>query len=153
MRAVAKKVQDSGDNNYGRFLKCNQIYYGELESGECITLEEFIEGKFTKYMNNTGKLCVGPMNEVGQKAENLAHFSYEKSDQKLMITDIQGSGYTLFDPEIASADVLDGDANILFCAGNLTSFAINEFKANHVCNEYCRMARLSKLCSVPNESK
>ena len=44
-------------------------------------------------MNSTGKICVEAMNEIDQKAENCAHSLFEKSDKRLIITDIQGSGY------------------------------------------------------------
>ena len=39
-------------------------------------------------------------NVVGQKAECLSHFSFEKSNSKLMLLDLQGSGHTLLDPEL-----------------------------------------------------
>ena len=75
---------------------------GKMEGGEFVTIEEFIEGGFTKYINNNGELSVND-SEILKKAESLAHFSYERSEKELMILDMQGSaGYHLFDPEIAS---------------------------------------------------
>ena len=35
-------------------------------------------------------------------AETLSHFSYVKSQQNLLLVDIQGSGWRLYDPEIAT---------------------------------------------------
>ena len=40
------------------------------------------------------------------KCESLAHFSYEHSNKELMVVDMQGSGHSLFDPEIASKSCL-----------------------------------------------
>ena len=120
------------------------MYYGKTKDGECVTIEEFIDGKFTKYLNNTGLLCVDKANPFSQKAECLAHFSHEKSQGKLLLVDIQGSGYDLFDPEIASAELYD-DNEMLFCAGNLSDIAIINFNAAHQCNLYCEILGLQKL--------
>ena len=64
-------------------------------------------GQFKKYINNTGQTCVDPTHIMAQKAECLAHFTYEGSKNKLMLVEIQGTGYDLFDPAIASTDLLD----------------------------------------------
>ena len=77
-----------------------------LQDGEYVTIEEFIDGDFTKYLNNTGLVCGNRSTDECKKAECLTHYSYEKSSEKLMLLDIQGSMYTLFDPEIASATLL-----------------------------------------------
>ena len=77
-----------------------------MQDGEYVTIEEFIDGDFTKYLNNTGLVCGNRSTDECKKAECLTHYSYEKSSEKLMLLDIQGSMYTLFDPEIASATLL-----------------------------------------------
>jgi hypothetical protein len=79
-----------------------------------------------KYINNTGELCTEPNDEYSQKAECLAHFSFVKSDKKLILLDIQRSGGNLYDPEVASLELQD-DGEILFCAGNLSKMAIDTF--------------------------
>ena len=53
-----------------------------------------------------------------------------------MLLDIQGSGYDLFDPEIASEDLFD-NSEILYCAGNLFKMATGNFVAKHKCNVFC----------------
>ena len=111
---------------------------------EYITVEEFINGEFVKYLNNTGELCTEANDEHGQKAECLAHFSFVKPEKKLMLVDIQGSGANLYDPEVASLELQD-DGEILFCAGNLSKMAIDTFIAFHVCNQYCKLLELQKL--------
>ena len=66
------------------------------------------------------------------------HYSYENSNHELMLLDIQGCGYRLFDPEIPSAKLVDDEDNeILFTAGNLSKEAISTFIKEHVCNYYC----------------
>ena len=47
-----------------------------------------------------------------------------------MLLDIQGSMYSLYDPEIATAllnDDLDNTGEVYFCAGNLSHLGINKF--------------------------
>ncbi len=44
-----------------------------------------------------------------------------------MVVDIQGSGYTLYNPEIASKEAHDEKGNHLFCSGNLSHQAIDGF--------------------------
>ena len=67
-----------------------------IESGdEWVTGEEYIDGEFTKYLNNTGKPCDRD-SDIWKKCESLAHFSYERSSGNLMVVDMQGSGHTLF---------------------------------------------------------
>ena len=63
-----------------------------------------------------------------------------KSDLQLIALDIQGVGFEVFDPEIASAKNIDeNNAFHLFCAGNIGSNAINKFLDEHICGQYCRM--------------
>jgi hypothetical protein len=73
--------------------------------GETVTVEEFVSGEFVKYINNNGIPCIGENNIIGQKAQCLSHFSYQRSGAKLMVVDIQGSGNQLCDPEIAKSSL------------------------------------------------
>ena len=111
----------------------------KLENGEFVVIEEYIDGKFTKYINNTGLVCGANASDVSKKAECLVHYSYEKSSKQLMLLDTQDSEYTLFDPEIASA-TLQVDKEYLFGVGDLTSHAIETFVENHVCSKFCTIS-------------
>ena len=107
-----------------------------------------MEGEFEQYMNNTGVRCVPPEHVVGQKAECLSHFSFEKSNNKLLLVDLQGSGHTLLDPEIASVQFTDDKADeseYLFSAGNLSSVAIKNFLQSHECNKFCKLLGLKQF--------
>ena len=101
---------------YGKTLTYKKIYMGRIhgQSGdEWVTVEEYIDGEFTKYLNNTGIPC-GVNSEIRQKCESLAHFSYERSHENIMVVDVQGSDHNLFDPEIASKELLDGEEVIFY---------------------------------------
>lgn len=138
---LSRKI--SNRKEYGKTFAYNEIFFGVIDSEgkkQYVTIEEFIVGTFVKYLNNTA-LCKENGNEIQLKAESLSHFSFETSKKKLLLTDIQGCGYTLCDPEIASAETIK-DNEILFGVGNLSMDAINNFKATHVCNRYCDLAGL-----------
>lgn len=126
---------------YGETFVYTKVYYSSF-NGDFVTLEKFLEGEFTKYINNTGELCSESVCEISLKAQAFVHFTYERSDHKLMVTDIQGVGYSLCDPEIASADLCDEDESILFCSGNLSMTAISNFLVAHVCNKFCKLLKL-----------
>ena len=50
----------------------------------------------------------------------------------------------LYDPEIASSELVE-DGEVLFCAGNLSKTAIDNFVFHHVCNKFCKLVQLSEL--------
>ena len=69
---------------------------------------------------------------------------FHMKNHELMLLDIQGCGYRLFDPEIASTTLMDGN-EILFTTGNLSKEAIDTFIKGHVCNVYCNQLKLQRL--------
>ena len=73
-----------------------------------------MKGTFQKHVNNNGYVC-GDGGELSSKAETFCHYTYVKSGEQLMALDIQGVGYSLSDPEIATSELLDNtDNSILF---------------------------------------
>lgn len=91
---------------------------GKTNSGEFVSIEEYIDGDFIKQIENNGDVC--EKGTVCDKAEAFVHFTHEKSEGKLIVLDIQGAGYTLYEPEIASLDLLSDDGTCQFCTGNLS---------------------------------
>lgn len=131
------------EKEFGEMFRYNGIFLGKMDN-DFVTVEEFIPGSFVKYLNNTAERCVEAEDDNGSKAECLSHFSFEKSDKNLMVVDIQGSGCNLYDPEIASTQLLD-NGKVMFCAGNLSNTAIEKFTMDHQCNKYCKLVGLHKL--------
>lgn len=136
---------------FGNWFRYNKVALGKCDNDsntteEWTTIEEYVEGSFSKYINNDGTICFID-NDITKKAECLAHYTYEKSNFKIMLLDIQGSDYVLYDPEIASAE-LKADNEYLFCAGNLSHVAITTFTKYHKCNKYCKAIQLTKLSFV-----
>ena len=67
-----------------------------------LTAEEYTDGKCVKYVNNDGTTCNGNNNDQQMKAESLVHYSFIKSNKKMLVVDIQGENFNLTDPEIAT---------------------------------------------------
>ena len=127
---------------YGATFTYSKVYYSSF-NGEFVTLEDFIEGTFEKYINNTGEICGDGTSEISLKAEAFDHFTYVNSNQQLIVSDIQGVNYWLCDPEIASAKLMDEiDSSILFCCENLSKTAIDTFFREHNCNKFCQLLKL-----------
>ena len=145
-RNFAAKLKEeliASDNEilFGETMSYKKIYMGTIDR-EYVTVEEFIDGTFHKYINNNGNICQGEnADPLTKKAESLAHFSYERSQKEVMLLDIQGCGSCLFDPEIASKQL--DPKNMLFCTGNLSHNAIQNFTASHKCNDYCNLLKLT----------
>ena len=53
---LAKSLTPEAALNFGQTLQYHNVYYGETKDNECVTIEEFIDGKFTKYLNNNGNV-------------------------------------------------------------------------------------------------
>eukprot|EP00794_Sanderia_malayensis_P002045 gene2045-2324_t len=135
---------------FGSCFHYSNVYFSTIDATP-VTAEQFIPGMFEKYMNNTGQLSETPVDESGmvlrEKVECLVHFSFESTDQQMMLVDIQGVGYHLCDPEIATRDLIEyGEVN--FCAGNLSLYAIDTFCRQHICNNFCKMIGLQDLQSM-----
>ena len=150
-RQLTKQFSIKALSNFGQSFYYNRVFYTKFEE-EPATVEEYVPGKFVKYINNNGECCSTPEDctnegrELVLKAACLVHFSFEYSKERLMLLDIQGSKFQLYDPEIASKTlVCEKSSEFLFCCGNLSTVAISEFGKNHNCNKYCEMLELSPL--------
>ena len=153
-RHLTKKLQKSAPSAFGETFHYNKVFYTTFQD-QPATLEEYIEGAFVKYVNNNGcsagslNSSVTKENVILDKAEAFVRYSYFITERKMMLLDIQGSGYFLCDPEIATENLIDVDNNgseILFCCGNLSLVAIEAFLNQHMCNKYCKMLCLQSDC-------
>ena len=141
---MKEKVEKERLTEFGTTFHYKKVFLGKMSDGDYVTIEEFIDGVFVKYINNNGDICAED-DVLCDKAQCFSHFTYEKSQGKLMVLDVQGAGLTLYDPEIASAELTDGDGSLRFCNGNLAEGAIKNFFAKHKCNFYCRILQLKLL--------
>jgi hypothetical protein len=133
---------------FGECFKYNKVHYSCLND-KPVTVEDFVPGKFEKYVNNNGK-CVAPpesssseIKEIYAKAQSLVHYSYSATQHKMMLTDIQGSKYNLYDPEISTQNLVDDD-ELYFCCGNLSTTGMENVLSEHECNKCCQMLKLEQ---------
>ena len=93
---------------FGETFQYGKVFYSHWN--ECpVTVEEYVPGVFSKYINNDGDIIEPDdieSDEIFQKAQCLVHFTYMYSEKRLMVLDIQGSGYKLYDPEIVTIQTL-----------------------------------------------
>lgn len=148
-RQLAKQFSSNAPKQFGQCFHYNHVFFTQFN--EPATIEEFVPGDFIKYINNNGGCCSlardnnAEQKELCLKAECLVHYTYDLTDHKLMLLDIQGSGYQLYDPEIATSDLCDSTSEIYFCCGNLSTIAMEEFSKQHECNKYCQMLDLPQI--------
>ena len=88
-RHFAQMMYNEAPLEYGDTFTFTKLYYGKFKE-ESVTVEKFIEGKFVKYVNNTGDIVVNDQSPIALKAESFAHYSYIKSGKQFIIVDIQG---------------------------------------------------------------
>jgi hypothetical protein len=77
-----KNCQD-GITDFGETFSCKKVFMGKTDDGEYVTIEEYIDGDFVKYINNNGDICED--GDICDKAQAFAHFTYEKSEGKLIV--------------------------------------------------------------------
>ena len=123
-----------------------KIFYG-LYCGEHVTIEKYIDGEFTKCINNTESVFCE--REIGEKPEAFIHFRWEISGKNFRLLDSKEIGYLLCGLEIAVINLWVKERNtkneFYFYLENLSTNAIDEFMSTHKCNRICRTLDLNKL--------
>ncbi|XP_032149492.1 alpha-protein kinase 2 [Sapajus apella] len=106
------------------------------------TVEEELIGEFVKYSIRDGKEInfLRRESEAGQKCCTFQHWVYQKTSGCLLVTDMQGVGMKLTDVGIAT--LAKGYKGF---KGNCPMTFIDQFKALHQCNKYCKMLGLKSL--------
>ena len=108
-RNICQKFAREVHDTFGTCFNYKKVYFSMM-NGTPVTVEEFIPGNFEKYSNNTGEMAAiksDEHKEFIEKAESFMHFSYVITNKQLMVVDLQGVGYDLCDPEIASMVLLE----------------------------------------------
>ena len=77
-----KIVEKHAVDAFGKVSRYRKIYYGEDDKGEYVTVEEFIDGKFTKYLNNTGKIFLSTKQMLWVRRLNALPIFLMKSQKK-----------------------------------------------------------------------
>jgi len=93
--------------------------------------EPYLRGDYLKHNDNSGHVDT---EETCPQA--FSHFTYEASNQTLIVVDIQGVGDYYTDPQIHS---FNGEG---FGLGNLGGSGIKKFLQTHRCNKICKALNL-----------
>ena len=98
---------------------------------EQATAERFADSEFTKYVNKDGNPCQKLLrrSSLFEQEEVLVHFSYEASNEKFLLVDVEGLDYNLYDPDLATIETLieAPSAEEFFYISNLRGTTINNF--------------------------
>ena len=146
-RNITQRFTKCAPKEFGQTFSYNKVYYAFYDETP-ITVEEYVDGEFHNFINNDGQLCWTTKKEdlksIYMKAETLVHYSCFISDEKMMLLDIQGSSFQLYDPEIFTSTIASDD-EIFFCSENLSYLAIGNILNNHKCSPYGGMMGLESF--------
>ncbi|KAM5350272.1 hypothetical protein ACJ41O_006777 [Fusarium nematophilum] len=108
-------------------------------SGDCLSLEPLIEGEYVKYNTNAAWVNTDdPYDAMSMAAQAFSHFTFERSQGRFLVCDLQGVGRVLTDPGIHSRDV----NRFRLLDTNLHEDGFFFFFASHKCNSVCRQLGL-----------
>lgn len=106
---------------------------------EHLSLEPLIEGSYKKYNNNTNWVNKDDPDDLAcQAAQAFAHFTFERSQGRFLVTDLQGVGRLLTDPAIHTRD----DERFKLSDTNLGKEGFKFFFSSHECNDICKKLKL-----------
>lgn len=122
-----------------KFLSVNLLRINS--TGGFYSCEEFVDGSFTKWTNNSGIVNEEDYSVV---LNAFSHWSYQATDKYLIVTDLQGfktggDEYVLTDPAITCVQ-----EPLRFSSTNLAVKGVEKFFRSHQCNRICRELRLEK---------
>ncbi|KAJ7180570.1 hypothetical protein C8R46DRAFT_1210908 [Mycena filopes] len=126
-----------------RFVKAAMLV---RDSEEMYLVEECIGGNFRKFINNRAAVPLpGTDPDDVQRVEFLCfaqHVQYQVTFKKVFVSDFQGNGSLLTDPQIMT-DPESGDGKRLFADGNVSK-GFTSFETDHCCNDYCKYFKLRR---------
>ena len=67
------KIVKEQIEGFGQAFEYRKIFMGKMDDGKYVTIKEFIDDDFVKYINNNGKLC--ELGDICDKAQAFAHFT------------------------------------------------------------------------------
>lgn len=121
-----------------------------------VAAEPYMAGNFVKYSNNQGWVNSSATAAIDDHGADMAtafsHFTWEFTRGQIMVTDLQGVGGILTDPQIHT---LPGPGRGHLGArqtGDLGEQGMVAFFASHNCTAYCRCLSLSPILPVDRAS-
>jgi hypothetical protein len=123
-QAIAKAFNARKPPRPVHFVDCYTI---QRQDRTWWSVETFIPGKYVKHNNNWGFVEKGSRNTP----QAFTHFSYEFTEGRMMIVDIQGVNDVYTDPQVHT---IDGKG---YGVGNMGEKGMEQFLKTHWCNSVC----------------
>lgn len=102
-------------------------------NGQTYFLEGYINGNFEKYTNNYDYV-----NDTAEIMTAFSHYTYHKTEGKMMVCDLQGVNRLLTDPAILTPEQKFREN------GDKGDHGINAFFMKHNCQNYCKALKLDR---------
>ncbi|RVD80827.1 uncharacterized protein DFL_008716 [Arthrobotrys flagrans] len=116
----------------------------EASGDTCISLEPFIEGNYVKYNNNAGYVNGDITEKSNKAAQGFSHFTFERSQGRFLVCDLQGVRELLTDPVVHTSD----PNRFVLSPTNLGEEGFKFFFASHECNDVCHKLGLKSTAST-----
>ncbi|CAH1246243.1 EEF2K [Branchiostoma lanceolatum] len=109
--------------------------------GQYGLMEDYIPGTFEKHNLNF------PMRPLSTRntPQAFSHFTFERTDGRVVVCDVQGVGDQYTDPQIHCMD-----AGLQYGQGDFGAHGIISFVSNHRCNSICRALKLTPIQELPH---
>jgi hypothetical protein len=116
------------------FLSCYVVQLNQRPGTVVFIMEPMLKGVFKKHNNNYGEVYSDQ-----ETPEAFSHYTYQKTQGKMLVCDIQGVGEFFTDPQIHTPIGTD------YGMGNMGAEGLARWKKTHVCNSLCRQLKLFPL--------
>jgi hypothetical protein len=135
-KEFAQKYNECNPPKKVDFVKAWILRLDEREGSPICGVERYIDGPYKKYNNNWDWVSLDDRNTP----QAFSHFTYEISNHKLLICDIQGVNDMYTDPQIHSVDT-----TLVLGKGNLGKRGMDKFLRTHRCNKICQYLKLPSI--------
>ncbi len=140
-KAYAERYNLYGPPKKVDFVKAYLLELIDRPQRPVCAVERFISGPYRKHNNNFGFVSEDERNTP----QSFSHFTYEASNHRILVVDIQGVGDCYTDPQIHSMD------GVGFGKGNMGVRGFDKFLSTHRCNAVCRYLKLPLINSRPDD--
>jgi len=114
------------------------IEHYEPPGPQLMAVERYLDGKYMKHNNNLD----WTENILARNTpQAFSHFTYEVSNQEILVCDVQGVNDIYTDPQFHTKRGIDDPR---FGTGNLGTFGIAGFFRKHRCNQICLYLKLKR---------
>eukprot|EP00494_Astrolonche_serrata_P029704 UN29971 len=111
------------------------VEHWEVPGPQCLALEPFLEGEYIKHNNN---LDWTESVLARNTPQAFSHFTYELSNQEILVCDLQGVNDVYTDPQFHTKKGMHDER---FGTGNLGMHGVTAFFREHRCNQICNFLK------------